>query len=475
MYELAVTMNGLPTSGSPYAIRMDGTSLDKPASYAIGFGVKRAQIPVSSSFSIQSRDEFGNDLSTGGNLLTATLEHVESSHFEFLTVVDEQDGSFAVNYVPTVSGVYTLSVTRAKQHISGSPFTVSAVPSDVDADLTSVVGPWPSHLTAGVSSTICVSAQDSFGNEIDSTLERFAAVLEGPGGEEGSMQLEFLFDRPECAQMQITPYTSGKFTLSILFNSHHISASPIDVTVSAAGVATLSHLHQRNYARLTTAGQYLSLVLLAKDAFDNPVIDLSEPEISASTSDAVANIISTQTDPGRYRVRVQLTRSGRYPVTVLAGTVFAPSLQVQVNGGALSATRSLCINGTRSQAQQFTAGQAKRIGISAFDSYSNCVVDGPMLELQVLGPTQTTQVVQPEVQEACTYLVPFYATLAGDYTVDISHLASVISDCPLSIKVSAARVVLNQTFLHGSGLSAACVGSGATFISQARDSYGNQA
>ncbi|KAL6076166.1 hypothetical protein QOT17_003073 [Balamuthia mandrillaris] len=93
-------------------------------SYAFGSGLEgglRSNVR-SDSFTIQLVDaSTGEEESTGGALSRIAVDFSNEHPFE---LVDNEDGTYTVSYLPTVAGVYVISVRVDGTPIYGSPFTV---------------------------------------------------------------------------------------------------------------------------------------------------------------------------------------------------------------------------------------------------------------------------------------------------------------------------------------------------------------
>lgn len=80
-------------------------------------------------FVIILRDHFGQRLNRGDSRVHAAItscplaqQEIWGSNMKFLQIVDNEDGSYNMTYVPKYPGKYTISVAVDRCHIKGSPF-----------------------------------------------------------------------------------------------------------------------------------------------------------------------------------------------------------------------------------------------------------------------------------------------------------------------------------------------------------------
>jgi len=123
-------------------------------SIAIGPGISKSKAGEDAKFLVQSLDNFGNEIQTGGAYVQAFLKKDGEVDEELIeaVVVDKQNGIYDATYQVETSGRYTLVVTLNAEQIAQSPFTVRAVSGPVFAKKTLVkpIVDNPSKAKAGV-------------------------------------------------------------------------------------------------------------------------------------------------------------------------------------------------------------------------------------------------------------------------------------------------------------------------------------
>ena len=74
-------------------------------------------------FTVQARDRFENDRSSGGDVFHIFLQGPSARS----TVTDHNDGTYGITIHAQVTGKYRIHVKQDKTAIRGSPFTVTMV------------------------------------------------------------------------------------------------------------------------------------------------------------------------------------------------------------------------------------------------------------------------------------------------------------------------------------------------------------
>ncbi|XP_062848302.1 E3 ubiquitin-protein ligase TRIM71 [Trichomycterus rosablanca] len=93
------------------------------ATKAHGEGLKRALQGKLACFTVVAYDHDGEPRLSGGDGVSVVLMNPEGNLFS-ADVSDNQDGTYAVSYLPKGEGEHLLSVLICNQHIEGSPFKV---------------------------------------------------------------------------------------------------------------------------------------------------------------------------------------------------------------------------------------------------------------------------------------------------------------------------------------------------------------
>lgn len=95
-----------------------------PNSVAAGEGLQQALCGHQSTFLVQVKDYLGELQVVGGDALCAAVQSPDGSNCK-AHVIDRQNGTYAVCYIPEVVGQHTISVLLRGMHVQHSPFHVN--------------------------------------------------------------------------------------------------------------------------------------------------------------------------------------------------------------------------------------------------------------------------------------------------------------------------------------------------------------
>uniref|UniRef100_A0A8C5DNJ0 E3 ubiquitin-protein ligase TRIM71 n=1 Tax=Gouania willdenowi TaxID=441366 RepID=A0A8C5DNJ0_GOUWI len=99
-----------------------------PVTKAHGEGIKSALRGKPASFTVIGYDHDGEPRLSGGDTVSAIVMSITDGNLSAAEVVDHQNGSYTVSYLPKCEGENLLSVLVCNQHIQGSPFKVMVKP-----------------------------------------------------------------------------------------------------------------------------------------------------------------------------------------------------------------------------------------------------------------------------------------------------------------------------------------------------------
>jgi hypothetical protein len=188
---------GSELDGSPFVVRVSDGRVDAGTSNAYGVGLSHSTAGVLAVFTIQARDEAGNNRTTGGDALTVSVRHEdgESTALQLAPHVGATEleylinGSYRVRYNATRAGNTTVEVNIGGQPIHGSPFRPYVSPSvahaprchahGVGLSLASTSGS-STHDVHSAISNVTVYTRDRYGNLLDRGGDQFVVRLIGP-------------------------------------------------------------------------------------------------------------------------------------------------------------------------------------------------------------------------------------------------------------------------------------------------------
>jgi hypothetical protein len=130
---LDVNLKGKPVLNN-YSIPVSKSSTDPSKSTASGPGIEEGNvINQPTHFTIQARNRIGDPMKTGGDPFKVSVVGPYNSDVE-PKLTDNNNGTYLVEYEPTVAGPHKVEVTLNGAPISGSPWNITINRSDSDPD-----------------------------------------------------------------------------------------------------------------------------------------------------------------------------------------------------------------------------------------------------------------------------------------------------------------------------------------------------
>lgn len=166
-HKLNVALKGRPIL-SNYSIPVNKSTTDAEKSTASGPGIEPGNvINVPTHFEIQARNKIGDPMKTGGDPFKVSVLGPFENHVD-VTVKDNNDGTYRVEYEPTDAGHHKIEVSLNNVPISGSPWNITVDRSDTDPDPNQfdVFGP---GLEGGDTANVCtftIVAKNSKGQQL---------------------------------------------------------------------------------------------------------------------------------------------------------------------------------------------------------------------------------------------------------------------------------------------------------------------
>ncbi|KAH8053560.1 translation initiation factor IF-2 [Aureococcus anophagefferens] len=153
---------------------------DAKRCYPTGAGLFNATCGSPAAFVVETLDERGDPLDSGGLSFTATLEN--ESHLFKLDVVDENSGTYACEYrVAPPPGLYELSILLNDEfHVEGSPFTCTVAPGPAVAHNSALRGDGVARAAPGDEAHFCLQARDAHGHDLQAGGAAVEVRIDGP-------------------------------------------------------------------------------------------------------------------------------------------------------------------------------------------------------------------------------------------------------------------------------------------------------
>lgn len=182
---ISIFMDGTEISGSPYASITTPGPLWVNNSIVVGAAALNGAAGTPAQFHLQSRDEFGNDLDTGGcggtgrvfavetmidNIDTVNMYRRDTTdHFieraMDMNVTDLYTGAYEIAYNLTVAGQYNVTAHLDGVWLLGVPFILTIVPAEANLQNSYAIGPGVVSSQAGELTSISIVTVDVWTNE----------------------------------------------------------------------------------------------------------------------------------------------------------------------------------------------------------------------------------------------------------------------------------------------------------------------
>ena len=130
-------------------------------SMASGDGLYTAMAKTKASFEIVAYDQHGERRPTGNDPFAVS---VRGAAFVFAKVIDNDDGSYKVEYKPSTSGTYSIAITLHGVPMPGSPFALTVLAPRADASRCMLRGEALRSIVARAPQTFDVEFVDAFGS-----------------------------------------------------------------------------------------------------------------------------------------------------------------------------------------------------------------------------------------------------------------------------------------------------------------------
>jgi len=210
-------------------------------SIVYGDGIKFGKIGHNNTFTVQSRDKYGNDIKTGGAKISGKISK-DGKKYD-VKFVDNNDGTYLCSY-PSIekSGIYTLEPTLDKEKLKGSPFKVDISAGEPDpSKFTWLIEKSERVVKEGVQDTFYIQAKDKYGNSCTLGSEH---ALTGAISGASKAPVEIVDVGQGSYQIKYTLDTPGKHKLEIKLNGKAVGKKDITCEVGIYSYASLVNVQQ---------------------------------------------------------------------------------------------------------------------------------------------------------------------------------------------------------------------------------------
>jgi len=273
-----------------------------------------------SLLTVQTKDDFGNDLTAGGFTVEFSASGGTSTGIIGPTV-DNGDGTYSATFTGNVAGsATTITASLNGTAISTPSPTIGVLPGALSLDVSGISAS-AGTISAGLTSVLTLTAKDAFGNLIPAGGE--TVVFSTVGGTSGGVLSPTTDNGDGTYTAVFTGQIAGtSATVAASVGGVPVTTTPPTLTVipgAASAVASVVMASAGTVASNTGA----TLTLIAKDAFGNQLISGGDAISFAAGGGTSTGNIGTAVDNG----------DGTYTATftgILAGT--ATTVGAAVNG-----------------------------------------------------------------------------------------------------------------------------------------------
>lgn len=196
---------------------------------ASGLGLQTGEVNIPSDFIVTARNALGKQIPCGGATVAADITAPDGSKVSEITVVDNNNGTYGVTYIPRVDGKHLVTV-----NINNAPITkdvpVNVLPPQPDPSKCTATGPGVEGAMAGNPVQFVVQARNKIDDPIKIGGHPFKADVKGPFGEEIPCELKDNQDGTYTGEYEPIP---GLQTVAITCAGRPISGSPYSAQMTA--------------------------------------------------------------------------------------------------------------------------------------------------------------------------------------------------------------------------------------------------
>src|SRR5204862_416046 len=401
-----------------------------------------------SAITVRLRDQYGNDLVSGGDSVT-----LSTTHGSLGIVQDNGDGTYSATLSATTPGTATVS-GHVNSVLIADDATVDFAVGAASA-ATSVITASPTSTTVDHTSAITVRLRDQYGNDLVSGGD--SVTLSTTHGSLGIVQDNG--DGTYSATLSAT--TPGTATVSGHVNSVLIADdATVDFAVGAASAATSVITASPTS---TTVDHTSAITVRLRDQYGNDLVSGGD-SVTLSTTHGSLGIVQDNGD-GTYSATLSATTPGTATVSGHVNSVLiADDATVDFAVGAASAATSVITASPTST----TVDHTSAITVRLRDQYGNDLVSGG--DSVTLSTTHGSLGIVQDNGDG-TYSATLSATTPGTATVS-GHVNSVLiaDDATVDFAVGAASAA---TSVITASPTSTTVDHTSAITVRLRDQYGN--
>uniref|UniRef100_A0A8C9QV41 Filamin A n=1 Tax=Scleropages formosus TaxID=113540 RepID=A0A8C9QV41_SCLFO len=337
-------------------------------------------------------------------------------------IMEGENNTYCIRFVPTEMGVHTVSVKYKGQHVPGSPFQFTVGPlGEGGAHKVRAGGPGLERAEAGVPAEFSIWTREAGAGGLSIAVEGPSkAEIAFEDRKDGSSGVSYIVQEP------------GDYEVSIKFNDEHIPDSPFVVPVASPS---------DDARRLTVASLQESGLKVNQPASFAVSLNGAKGVIDAkvhSPSGALEECCVTEIDEDKYAVRFIPRENGLYLIDVKFNGSHIPGSPFKIRVGEMGQA------GDPGMVSAYGAGLEGGITGSPCEFIVNTSTAGTgALAVTIDGPSK----VKMDCQE-CTdgYKVTYMPMAPGNYLISVKYGGPYhIVGSPFKAKITGSRLVSSHS------------------------------
>jgi hypothetical protein len=461
---ITATINGTPiTFTGPTITITPGQA--SPTTSVLTLSAPTIQLGGVATVTLQARDAYGNDLTSGGLSAAASLSFATGAKGTLSTFTDNHNGTYTATFTSTSDGSNDIAAIIGGDTIASvAPITVTGTPVSLGKSSVKIA---TATIAASGLTTVTFQAENASGSRETAGGLPVVFSLASKSGAQGGFSA-------------VTDNGNGTYTAEFsgtLAGSNAIVASVAGVKGSTAAATVKVVAGQFSpekslvsvSARSVKAGSAVTLTLQPEDAFGNK---LTNAGLAVAFEVNGTMLIGHYQSNGTYTAKFTGTTVGVYTVaTSLNGeSVTSTPPTITVTPGSASVAKSILVT----PATSVVAGSAITVTLQTLDAYGNAETSGgSKVAFQLSNSKGASGVFSPAIDHGNgSYTTTFIGTLAGTNAFEATiNGVKVTSHLPvITVYAGAASVAKSVVTLSAPTEK---VGGSVTVTLQARDAYGN--
>lgn len=331
---------------SPYHPVVVPAPTSPPNCLAFGDGLFAATANIPTWFQAHLRDEFNNSRGIGGNVVEAFAVRTgpdqptgDAAVVKIpMNVEDLGTGDYNITYTPTMSGIYSVSVTvnaiivhedlgvtaqgdsLEPGHVINSPFVLKVADGETVALMSVATGSGLYNAEAGIENGFQMQAKDIRGNHRTVATDTVVASLDHADGET-VVTSPGMHDAGGLYKFRYNPSVAGSYAVHVRINGADVQDSPFALVVRPTDAFGPLCLTEGTAEATTNATS--SFTITSKDRFNNTrwdggdrfVVRLTGPGI-VSAEPTIHRAVVADDGAGMYTASFFAPRSGTYSIDV---------------------------------------------------------------------------------------------------------------------------------------------------------------